>query len=344
MPVQTTNDALSQAFQLLCEVVRDSYSSGRICLGAPLKLELQRRTRRNFNEQLLGYPRFGDFLRAAEVAGQVQLLKTPGGDLEVRLPENELRPGAPSRLFFAAPVAPAPPPTSPAARLAAPATLGTHPMQSFSVSNSQPVRVRQDLWDAFNSSFGSWAYNRRTDAAHKVPPNLFGPTASNPDLVEIPAGRERTLEWMRSFAGMQDTDTKAMLLAMLSSDSAPYNFRRMISADWKLRRAWSRYHIQQVLAAIDAWATSNGLHPQRVATPLAERVQYRSWGQTQVRGYPPVVLQNPVVEPPPPPVPAPARPLSIHEGLNSRLETLVDQLIDELLRLRGALRFISPKQ
>ena len=53
--MQVTN--VSQAFQLLCEVVRDSYSSGRICLGAPLKLELQRRTHRAFNEQILGFQR-----------------------------------------------------------------------------------------------------------------------------------------------------------------------------------------------------------------------------------------------------------------------------------------------
>jgi len=31
-------------------------------------------------------------------------------------------------------------------------------------------------------------------------------------------------------------------------------------------------------------------------------------------------------------------------GLNQRLEMLVDQLIDELLRLRGALQFMNQKQ
>ena len=122
--------------------------------------------------------------------------------------------------------------------------------------------------------------------------------------------------------------------------------------DWKLRRAWRRYHIQQVLAVIDAWATANNLHPQRVVTPYIGRARTEGWfGRAPVQSYVPRMPQNQVVPlaptiPPSPAAaaPAPAALLSIQGGLSSRLETLVDQLIDELLRLRGPLGVISAKQ
>jgi hypothetical protein len=349
MPVQVTN--VSQAFQLLCEVVRDSYSSGRICLGAPLKLELQRRTHRAFNEQVLGFQRFGDFLRAAQGQGLIQLLRTPGGDLEVRLANDSRNsPNGPVLLSIPASVAPAQTastlqPTS----TATPDNFRTQPTDSYLPGNSPQVRIRQDLWDAFNSSFGNWAYDRRTDAAHKAPPNLFGPAATNPDLVEIPAGRERTVGWMRSFAAMQDDQTKTRLLGVLDGDSAQYNFMKTVGMDWKLRRAWRRYHIQQVLAAIEAWATANNLHPQRVATPYIGRTRVEGWfGRAPNQSYVPRMPQNQVMPPAPTipqsPAAVPAAPLSLQGGLSSRLETLIDQLIDELLRLRGALCVISAKQ
>lgn len=347
--MQTTNDELSQSFQLLCELVRESQSLGRICLGAPLKLELQRRTRRNFNQQNLGFPRFGDFLRAAEAAGLIQLLRTPGGDLEVRLsPGNHgvspsvahgfVRESPELTINFPPVVIGAPRPAI------TPPAVGARPAQGFYGSDEQQVRVRQDLWDAFNSIFGTWAYDRKNDAAYKVPPNLFGPTANNPDLVEIPSGRERTLEWMRSFAEMQENETKERLLIVLNSDSAPFNFRKLIGVDSKLRRSWRRYHIKQVLAAIDAWATSNGLHPQRVTTPFwPTSVQPRPWSRAPERRENPSKILASSPERRPISVPAPVQQSSIPGGLNSRLESLVDQLIDELLRLRGALQIINQK-
>ena len=81
MPVLPTNDALTTAFQLLVTTVRDFYTNGRPCLGATLKPALYGRG--NFNEQLLGFRKFGDFLRTAAAAGHVQLSPTPGGDIRV---------------------------------------------------------------------------------------------------------------------------------------------------------------------------------------------------------------------------------------------------------------------
>jgi len=68
-PVLPTNDAFANAFQLLASIVRDFYSNNRPCLGATLKPAL--RSRGNFNEQILGFRKFSDFLRSAEAAGYV---------------------------------------------------------------------------------------------------------------------------------------------------------------------------------------------------------------------------------------------------------------------------------
>jgi hypothetical protein len=349
MPVQTTDDALSHAFQLLCDVVRDSQSSGRICLGASLKLELQRRTRRGFNEQYFGFQRFGDFLRAAQSAGFIQLIGTPGGDLEIRLARTPFS----LSLDMVSEIASVPRPMATSVRPNSIERNGA-PAEMSSSTGDDRVRVRQDLWDAFNSNYGNWAYDRKNDAAYKVPPNLFGPTASNPNLVEIPAGRERIVEWMRSFANMQEGELKNSLLVAVGSDSAPFNFRKIISADWKLRTAWRRYHIQQVLAAIEAWATSNGLHPQRITSPLAMaamspgRILRRPWSHLPEYREAPRTFQRHMLEhssasAPVPVVPAPVQ-ASTPGALTSRIETLIDQLIDELLRLRGALQVVDRKQ
>src|SRR5579863_8630154 len=83
MPMLPTNDVLSEAFRLLDSTVRSICISGGRCLGARLKPELRRRSRLAFSEQLLGFAKFGDFLRAAERAGVIRLAWTLGGDLEV---------------------------------------------------------------------------------------------------------------------------------------------------------------------------------------------------------------------------------------------------------------------
>ena len=317
--MQTSNDALSEAFHLLEESVRHLPGYGRQCLGARPKPELRRRTHYTFSEQLLGFAKFGDFLRAAERAGVIHFGYTPGGDLAISLARTQ-----PSQPVFASGVGSVPPAwTRP--RAIPPITLGP------------TLRVRDDLWNAFNSFSSQWVYDRNSDLARRLPDGAQTETA--PDLIRIPAGRERVVNWMRSFAGTQDAATKTHLLSTLSGDSPIYHFKIAVEADPNLRRAWRRYHVQQVLAAIEAWSASNNVHPKDVSGSLR-------------RISPPYPFPQPSEVPaasPVPVVPNPALPLPTQTTLQQttlltpRLATLIDELINELLRLRGTLQVIEPR-
>lgn len=311
-----TNDAFANAFQLLASTVRDFYSNRRPCLGATLKPALYNRG--SFTEQLLGFRKFGDFLRAAEAAGYVQLSPTPSGDIRVlpagmRVPELPSQPTSGS----AYPLAPS-----------GPSSLGS--------ASTTPVRVRQDLWNAFNSFSVKWVYDPTADMAYKDPDagGAWGTQAlpPRPNLVQIPTGRDRVLEWMRSFANLQDPETKAQLSTALDGDAALYQFNNLVRSKG-LQRSWGPFHIQRVLTAIEAWATSNGVHPKNVTSPLY-------W---PVRPAPPQ-LSAPVALMASVPEPARAVRQPVSPPLTGRLESLIDDLIDELIRLRGLLQVVGPKR
>lgn len=305
----TTSDALQNPFYLLATTVRDLCAGGRRALGATLKPELFRRYR--ITEQQLGFERFGDFLRAAQQAGFVRLGYTPGGDLEVW--------PTPTTTSFGAPAASSPPlPITHSPTWAAPQV-------------AVPVRVRPDLWNAFTSFYATWVYDASRDAAYRTPGAIAAESLGS-NLLTIPTARERTVEWMRAFAQIQDADSKVRLEAALAGDSAPYNFNSAVRTNPRLHRAWRRYHIQQVIAAIEAWATSNNIRPKEIATPL-HRSARDYWAVPRAAALPPAA---PVVAAPPPP--AAAVPASPSPSLAPRLASLIDEIIDELLRLRGALQ------
>src|SRR5438552_9748939 len=171
-----TNDAVQSAFQLLSTTVHDFHRQNRPCLGAKLKPELYRRSYYNFNEQQLGFPRFGDFLKAAAAYGYVELRQTPGGDLEVMPPGKGFSPISPTVGYKQIQVPSAAEPLR--APLTPPYSEGT-------------VRLRQDLWNAFNSFAGDWVYNSATDVAFRLRAgnNVSGTQPSG--LIPIPAGRTR---------------------------------------------------------------------------------------------------------------------------------------------------------
>lgn len=229
----STNDALSNAFNLLASVVRDFCSRGRRALGAALKPELFRRY--GLTEYQLGFPKFGDFLRAAERAGFVRMVSTPGGDLEVWPPNAEPQPNQ-QRIFLDTapqPVASVAPPWSAAAR------------------DDAPVRVRVDLWNAFTSFSARWVYDPARDSAFRVQIN-DSESVGGAQLIQIPSGRDRTIEWMRSFAEMQDPETRSRLLTTLDGgQTSPYQFTSSVRSDPKVFKSWHRYHVRQVVAAIE---------------------------------------------------------------------------------------------
>ncbi len=319
-----TNDVLNNAFQLLASIVREAYSSGRPCMGAGLKLRLRRGSFDTFDERRLGFLKFGDFLRAAERAGIVQLRSTPGGDIAVfppGIPLPESPSTSPARPTFTAPT------VLPATKRS---YLNPPEMSGY-------VRVRPDLWNAFNSFSSAWLYDRINDIAYKLPQlgdAGDGPAPpANPNTLLIPAGRERVLGWMRSFAAMQDADTKARLLANLEENSGPFRFRDAVTTDIGLRKGWRRFHVQQVLMAIETWANTNQITPRDIVRPLGP-LGHNYWTPRPLESAGPaasVESQPQATEQPKP-------------SLTPRLANLVDELIDELLRLRGTLQVIKDKQ
>lgn len=319
--MQPMNDALSNAFQLLTSTVRDFYANGRPCLGAALKPILYRRA--NFNEQWLGFSKFGDFLRAAQAAGHVQLSPTPGGDIGVwpagiTIPE---RPSQPASGLAQAPPGIARPPATP-----------TH--------STAPQRVRQDLWNAFNSFTVSWVYDPVADIAQRESVSeAQGPART--DLVKIPASVSLVLEWMRSFAETQGPEIQAQMLTALNGDAAPYRFNNYVRSNRNLARAWRDFHVQKVLSAIESWAGSNALHPKNLTDPF-----YWSLRPNPAQIAPVAPIPSSATQAAPSTSPSAFSPSSLVDQsslLTGRLESLIDELIDGLLKLRGFLQLVGPK-
>jgi hypothetical protein len=326
--VLPVNDALFPSFNLLASVVRDLHASSRSRFGATVKIALRRRTFGSFSERQLGFAKFGDFLRSAESAGFVRLTQTAGGDIEVwpvgvPIPQPTPRPVR----TFLAPI------------------RFDHPMKRpFSIASSALpfTRVRQDLWNAFNSFSVSWIYDSANDIALKSQFLIAG--GDNSSFISIPSGRERVVEWMKSFADIQDPETKTKLLSTLEGESSPYHFRNAVAPDIRLRKSWSRFHVQQVIAAIEAWASSNKIRPKDVVIPIG-RAQGSLWpsdapnAQASMEDTPKeeITLQ---------PLPSPSVPVDqpVLEALTPRLLTTIDQIIDDLLKLRGALSVTEVKK
>ena len=315
MPVQATNDVFTPAFQLLATTVRDFHFQGRPCLGATLKPKLYSHS---FDEKSLGFRKFGDFLRAAEAGGFVRLTKTSGGDIAIFPASVSLAPEVPP-LQPAAVFAPR------VAAIPAPVLLPSR------ISPTVPIRVRQDFWNAFNSLSDGWVYDPERDVAFKNGTGAWGLSAPpRNNTIPVPAGRERVSEWMRAFADFQDPESKALLTNALDGGAEIYQFNNLTRSKG-LQRAWSRFHIQKVLAAIETWAAANNLYPKNLASPFHPSVIPVS--EERVPESAPVVAVPKVTPTPPASTP-----------LNSRLESLIDELINELISLRGLLQVVGPKR
>ena len=304
--MQPTNDVFAPAFQLLASTVNDFHLRARPCLGATLKPKLYSR---GFDEKSIGFRKFGDFLRAAEAAGYVKLGKTSGGDIEI-LPTSAT----------SGPVQAVPPP------VLAPFAPDTTIVPASLVSSNVPLRVRQDLWMAFNSFSGKWVYDPERDLAMKE--GIGNRSAPQRTLIAIPAGRDRVKEWMRAFANTLDPDTRTDLLGALDRGAEMYQFNSLTYSKG-LQRAWRRFHILRVVTAIRAWAAAQSLHPKDVVTPFHTPTDDRT---------------APATIPPPMELPLAASPSPASSQLNARLESLIDTIITELISLRGLLAVVGPKQ
>jgi hypothetical protein len=113
------------------------------------------------------------------------------------------------------------------------------------------------LWNAFNHVHDEWVYDRSQSLAMRK--SVAARTDRPGDLIAIPSGRDLLLEWIRAFADGPGHAQKSGILQMLEASDAPLNFLSDVRKDRFLYRDWHRFHVQQVLEKIKAWASSNGL-------------------------------------------------------------------------------------
>jgi len=304
--MQLTNNSLTNSFHLLISTVRDFEAIGRPCLGATLKPRLYAR---GFDEKLFGFRKFGDFLRAAAAAGNVRLSPTPGGDISISLPSAPVT-------QLVAPATAAPLPLSPPTSASEPNPMG-------------PVKVRQDLWNAFNSFSDRWLYDRVQDRAFKE----MTDGAASPGTISIPPGGERIKEWMQAFTSLQELGIKARLSHVIESGVDLYQFSNAIRVNG-LQRAWSQFHTQNVVAAIQAWAATNNVRPQSIVTPFQRTLSFSRLPESTNGSTTPLDASAEVVPQ--------VQPHSAE--LNSKLESLIDALINELISLRGLLQVVGSKR
>ena len=239
--MQSTNDALTNSFHLLTSIVREFEAIARPCLGATLKPKLYAR---GFDDRQFGFRKFGDFLRSAAAAGHVRLTTTPGGDISISLPSSTPTNLGPPQTI-SSPLSPPP---------IAYATATFNPMG--------PVKVRQDLWNAFNSFSDKWLYDVVQDRAFK---DIVGMGISG--TIPVPPGRERITEWMEAYSSMQGPDAKARLSYVVETAGDLYQFGNVIRV-FGLQRSWNQFHTQKVVAAIQDWAATNNIQPKSVVTPF----------------------------------------------------------------------------
>ena len=305
--MQPTNDALTNSFQLLTSIVREFEATARPCLGATLKPRLDAR---GFDDKRFGFRKFGDFLRSAAAAGHVRLSATPGGDISISLPSSA--------------------PTNLVPRQTVSSTLPQSPFASAAaaVNPMSPVKIRQDLWNAFNSFSDKWLYDLAQDRAFK---DTVG--VGIPGTIAIPPGGERIKEWMEAYSNMQGPDAKARLSSVVETAGDLYQFGNAIRV-FGLQRSWSQFHTQKVAAAIQAWAATNNIQPKSVVMPFHAPPRLPSVPET--------TSANPAPSDPPAEV---ARQLQTPSTeLNSKLESLIDALINELISLRGLLQVAGSKR
>ena len=305
---------IEHAYSSLVDTVRSFEVRGRVCLGATLKPALLSALGEGISERTLGFRRFGDFLRSAQISGRIDILSHPGGDIEIRLPSA--RPSTQQLLL----------PTAPNSINA---VAAKEPYASPS-GTSASLRVRPDLWRAFNAVAAGWFYDRSRDLAVKITEAQQREIADR--LVTIPSARPRLLSWMQSFTELQSPAIREALSAQLEREKNSFAFELSLKNTPGLLRAWRRYHVQQIISEIDVWASANQLKLADIAAPFAslrpqEERKATIAPATREGGSTPSTGTFEV------------RPKS--EYAQKRLPNVIDNLIEQLVLLRGLLAMES---
>jgi hypothetical protein len=149
---------------------------------------------------------------------------------------------------------------------------------------------------------------------------------------------------MRSFASVQVPETGRQLLTVLDGDAAPFQFTKLVRSRG-LSPSWSNFHIKQVVAAIESWASANGVRPKNIIGPTYMATQSLVAAFERSPNPPLSIPASPVAPPSGPLTPGAlesSRPAD--SLLTNRLEGLIDKLIDDLIQLRGLLQIAGSKR
>jgi len=315
----TPNFALTQAYQLLQQIVQDLLNAGRRRVGAFLKPELVKRTGGNFNERALGFAKFHDFLRAAEAAKFVTLTST-GPDLEAWLPTSNL-----------------PTPVKEVAQ--------AEGSPEFTPRPRARISIRPDLWIAFVDFTPGFLrlYDKLADRAHKIPQALYpGESdqvvelrrrfqARDPNLLLLePIAQTSVLDWMRTFAAQQTGPLAEQLRVALNSDHPMQTFTQVVRSRPDLYGQWHRQRIENVAEHIRSLFAPNGIRTQ-VTVP------YDSEARTPAFPSGPRVRESLLCA---------TASASARTGFLDSVSVVqqIDDLIKSLLRLRGTIGYLESSE
>lgn len=224
---------LEAAFAELRAVVSDLVERGRKPLVQGVKPALQRRSGGEFDENALGFSSFGDFVRAAELAGAVHTRSAPGGRL--------VEPGPPAR-----------------------DALVLRAAESPRAVRQPRLQIRRELWRAFTDWSGrrgyAWDRTRQTVVGRRLESHDASPVSTA--FVPIsPIPEEEQIQWARNFLA-EHTASPVIepLTTILGGGPGSFVvFSRFIRTDRELTVEWAARRKQLVADAIREWAQQHGI-------------------------------------------------------------------------------------
>lgn len=229
-PVSGPDPDCTQAFDELVHVVDRYLGQGRVPRSAAVKTALQANTDPPFDERKLGFPTFRAFLKAAEDAGCVQLLKAENGpDVDVTLPGRKLPPRTPR-------------------------WLRRDVWEAFTRWDDRLLR----FWDR-NEQRACQVPAERTrgeiadvtvfrDLARQEPARFV-------EIKYIP--QHEVVAWAKDFVGaLQPGDETSQLLATLEQE-APLGGFTALSRRLGIAPKWNAFHTDRVRGAVEEWAKAN---------------------------------------------------------------------------------------
>lgn len=232
-PLNEPSPNVRLAFERVGAVAAQLALQRRSIRSAAVKQALLR-SEPSFDEKVLGFDTFRDFLRGAETAGFIELANaSTGPDVDVLAPGVARSPG----------------------------------------SGGTRRRVREDLWHAFtdwtlglirfwhpeaNRAFAVTASESAGEPVEETSARLAFLANPAPFVPIDPIPRETVYEWMTAFARSAPDGTSERLLAALQ---APMPFRSFTNVvrELGLGAAWSSEHTQHVAERIQTWARARDI-------------------------------------------------------------------------------------